>query len=262
MISERIKAALARSKKRNKLGLRSPTMQSHAFRRRLQARAAAALRKAAMERAEANRVYVEWAITQPGINGKSITFRGAGEKLNELHIPSPMGGRWSSTNLADIAVRLGLREKPPRVSRNVIQERVKAIWKSHPACTGQQVVKMLKPEHSICIARAWHFLRTCREATAQRSFVQREMGWRLDQRTAARIRISAIWKRHPEFTARQVIKNLGPGPFMTVNWVRQVMKECWRASARHSPKQWRRGRRFYHSWRDRHRDAVRENARV
>ena len=251
MTSERIKAALARSKNRNTLGLRSPTMQSKAFRRRLQACAAAALRKAAMERAEANRVYIEWAINQPGIAGKPITFRGAGEKLNDLDIPSPMGGRWSSMNVADIAVRLGLREKPPRVSRQVIQERVDAIWRSHPACTGEQVVEMLKPEHSICLARAWSFLRNCREAAAKRSPVQRKMSWRVDQRTAARIRIGAIWKKHPEVTAKRVIEKLGPGPFMTVHWVRQVMKQCWRASARHSPSEWRKGRRFYYSWRDR-----------
>src|SRR6202166_2586227 len=65
MMSERIKAALARSKKRNKLGLRNPMMRSQAFRRRLQACAAAALRRAAMERAEAYRVHIEWAIHQP-----------------------------------------------------------------------------------------------------------------------------------------------------------------------------------------------------
>src|SRR3984893_791452 len=117
MISERIKAALARSKRRKKLGLRNPTMRSKAFRRRLQACAAAALRKAAMERAEAYRVHIEWALSQPGWGGKPITFRGASEKLNELHIPSPMGGSWSSMNVADIAVRLRLREKPIRVPR-------------------------------------------------------------------------------------------------------------------------------------------------
>src|ERR1700692_2172161 len=88
MISERIKAALARSKKRNKLGLRNPIMHSKDFRRRLQACAAAALRKAAMERAEAYRVHIEWALGQPGFHGKPITFRGVGEKLNALQIPS------------------------------------------------------------------------------------------------------------------------------------------------------------------------------
>src|SRR6266403_1913808 len=58
MISERIKAALARSKNRGKLGLRNPIMHSKAFRRRLQACAAAALNKAAVERAEAYRVHI------------------------------------------------------------------------------------------------------------------------------------------------------------------------------------------------------------
>src|ERR1700688_2812061 len=194
MISERIKAALARSKNRRKLGLRNPIMRSKAFRRRLQACAAAALHKAAMERAEAYRIHIEWALSQPGIDTKLITFRGAGEKLNELQIPSPMGGRWSSMNVADIAVRLKLREKPIRVPRTVLQERVDAIWTSRPDCTAQQGVQMLKPEHSICIIRAEACLRTCRTAAARHSPAQEKMGWRLDLCTAARIRISTIWK--------------------------------------------------------------------
>ena len=186
MISERIKAALARSKNRAKLGLCNPSMHSKAFRRRLQSCAAEALRKAAMERAEAHRVHIEWALSQPGLGGRPITFRGAGEKLNALQIPSPMGGRWSSMNVADIAMRLRLREKPTRVPRYVLQERVDAIWKSHPDCTGQQVVELLRPEHSICIARAWAFLRDCREAAGKRSRAQRQTGWRVDRHTAAR----------------------------------------------------------------------------
>src|SRR5580704_1041599 len=64
MISERIKAALARSKK--KLGIRHWTKRSTAFRRRLRARSRAAIRKAARERAEAYRVHIEWALSQPG----------------------------------------------------------------------------------------------------------------------------------------------------------------------------------------------------
>src|SRR5271163_4828978 len=70
IMSERIKAALARSKNRPKLGLRNPIMHSKAFRRRLQACAAVALSKAAMERAEAYRVHIEWALSQPGLEGK------------------------------------------------------------------------------------------------------------------------------------------------------------------------------------------------
>lgn len=245
MISERIKAALARSKNRGKLGLRNPIMHSKAFRRRLQACAAAALHKAAMERAEGYRVHIEWALGQPGIDRKLITFRGAGEKLNELQIPSPMGGRWSSMNVADIAVRLKLREKPIRVPREVLQERVDAIWRSRPGCTAQQVVQMLKPEHSICIIRAEAFLRTCRAAAARHSPAQNKMGWRLDRCTAARIRISAIWKRHPEFTAREVIGKLGPKHSVRIPWVQKVLRECWRASARRSPEKRLIGRRSH-----------------
>ncbi len=243
MISERIKAALARSKNRGKLGLRNPIMQSKAFRRRLQVRAAAALGKAAMERAEAHRVHIEWALSRPGLDGKPISFRGAGGKLNELQIPSPMGGRWSSMNVADIAVRLKLREKSIRVPRNVLQQRVAAIWKAHPDCTGQQVVEMLKPQHPMCIARAWAFLRTCREVAAKRSPVQRQTGWQVDRHTAARIRISTIWKRHPEFTAKQVIKKLGSKHSGGIPWVQKILRESWRASVRPNPKQQVIGRR-------------------
>src|SRR6185437_9405862 len=62
MISERIKAGLARSKK--KLGLRNPMNRSKAFRNRLRALSAAALRKAALERAQAYRMHIEWALRQ------------------------------------------------------------------------------------------------------------------------------------------------------------------------------------------------------
>jgi hypothetical protein len=240
MISERIKAALARSKNRGKLGLRNPILHSKTFRRRLQASAAVALRKAAMERAEAYRIHIEWALSQPGLNDKLITFRGAGEKLNELQIPSPMGGRWSSMNVADIAVRLKLREKPIRVPRKVLQERVEALWRSHPECTGPEVVEMLKPKYSIGICRALALLRNSREASAKRSPTLRRMGWQLDRRTAARMRIGAIWERHPEFTAQRVLKELGPKHSVGKRWVQQILRECWQATARLNSKR-RRG---------------------
>ena len=243
MISERIKAALARSKNRGKLGVRHPLMRSKKFRRRLQAAAAAALNRAAMERAEAYRIHIEWALSQPGLHGKPITFRGASEKLNALQIPSPMGGRWDFTNVVNIAVRLRLRERPIRVSREVLQRRVDALWKAHPDCTGQQVVKWLKPEHSICIARAWIFLRNCREAAVKRSRIHKQTGWRIDWRTGARIRIAEIWKRSPELTAKQIIQRLRPRYSVSVPWVQKALRECWRASSRHSAEQQRIGRR-------------------
>jgi len=243
MISERIKAALARSKNRGRLGLRNPIMHSKAFRRRLQDAAAAALRKAAMERAEAYRVHIEWALAQPGIDGKPISFRGAGEKLNALHIPSPMGGRWSSMNVADIAARLRLREKPVRIPRELLQKRVDELWEQHPYCTARQLIAMLEPEYSIGTTWAWRFLRNSRGAAARRSACHRLLRWPLDRRTAARIRISAIWEKHPEFCARQVMGRLGPKHAVGLHWVQQVMRECWRASARPSPEAWLIGRR-------------------
>jgi hypothetical protein len=196
-----------------------------------------------MERAEAYRIHIEWALNQPGIDGGLISFHRAGEKLNELHIPSPMGGRWCSTNVADIAGRLGLREKPMRVPREVLQKRVDLIWKQHPTCTGNQLIELLKPEYSIGMTRALRFLRNSREAASKRSPSQRLLRWQLDRHTHARIRISAIWSKHPEYSARQVTERLGPKFKVRVHWIQQVMRECWRASTRPAPDAWRIGRR-------------------
>ena len=179
--------------------------RSNAFRRRLRALSAAALRRAAMERAEAYRVHIEWALSHPGRCCKPISFNAAAEKLNEQHLQSPMGGRWSSVNVADLACRLGLRDRPVHVPREVLQARVRAVWKRHPDFTAKQVMATLGLESPLCIGKTWVLLRNCREAAAKQSPAQRQMGWQLDDRTDARIRISRIWKRHPEFTAKQVI---------------------------------------------------------
>ena len=93
MISERMKAAKAVAKRKGqKFGLQ---LRSKAERRRVAALGAAAGAKAAMERAEAYRLHVEWALRQPGVNGKPITFSAAANKLNERNIESSMGRRWS-----------------------------------------------------------------------------------------------------------------------------------------------------------------------
>ena len=191
LISERNKAAAAARKRKGlKFGL---ALRSKAWRRRVSALGSAALSKAALERAEAYRLHIEWAYRQPGVYGSTrpISFRAAANRLNERNIESPMGGRWTGDQLLRMGLRLGLH---------------------HP------------PGHLPC--------------------------------TVVRARVRALWKEHPEFTAKQVIETLGPGPFMTVKWVQQIMKECWRATARPSPKHWRKGRRFYHSWRARYRAAA------
>lgn len=243
MISERIKAALARSPNRGKLGLRNPAMFSNGFRRRLQEAARGALHRAAMERAEAYRIHIEWALSQPGLHGNPISFANAGEKLNGLQIPSPMGGRWRSFNVAAIAEKLKLREKPGRMPPEVLRQRVKAIWTSHPGCSTQQVMEMLMPDVSVCAAHAKALLRTCRKSAAERSAIHKEIGWHLDERTGARICISAIWSSHPEYTGRRVLKSIGPKHSVPLAFIQKTMRECWRASEGHTPEQLRLGRR-------------------
>jgi DNA invertase Pin-like site-specific DNA recombinase len=117
MISERIKAALARSKK--KLGMSQPFRRTKAFRRRIQACSAAAVHKAAVERAEAYRMHIEWALRQPGWLGRPITVYRAAAKLNERNIPSPWDKRWWGTSLGRMARRLGLRH--PGLPRTAMQ---------------------------------------------------------------------------------------------------------------------------------------------
>jgi DNA invertase Pin-like site-specific DNA recombinase len=247
MISERTKAGLAAAKRKGqKFGL---AFRSKAWRRRISALGSAALTKAARERAEAYRLHIEWALRQPGMYGRPISRRAAANKLNERNIESAMGGRWSGEQLLRMAHRIGLHPPRARLPREESQARVRAIWKHHPEFTAKQVIESLGPERPLGVTVVEKLLRECRRATAKHSQVHKQVGWCLDRWTAARIRVSAIWKRHPEFTARQVIEKLGPEYSERVRWVQQIMKECWRASARHRPKQWRTGRRFYWSWR-------------
>jgi len=243
MISERIKGALARTKR--KLGLQHPRMQSKSLRRRLQRLAAASLHKLAMERAEASRVHIEWALSQPGLYGRPITITWAANKLNEQQIRTPMGGQWSSTNISVMASRLGLSCQPTFLRFPDLRARVRAVWRNHPDFTAGQVIKSLGPANFVEHQRVWKILRECRQAAAQNSLWQKRVGWQLDRRTAARIRIGTIWKRHPEFTAKQVITKLGPKHSVRVPWVQKILRECWRASANYGPEQRRIGRRSY-----------------
>jgi DNA invertase Pin-like site-specific DNA recombinase len=236
MISERTKAGLARSK--NKVRLKE---RPKAFQRRFQALSAAAHVKAATERAEAYRVHIEWALSQPGIGGRLITYTGAAEKLNEQNLESCMGGRWYSQGVANMARRLGLPDRPRVAPRGELETRVRVIFKEDPAIVAREVLAKLRIEYRVGKNRALDALRSCREAAAKHSTAQRQMGWRLDVRTPTRIRIAAIWKRHPEFTATQVIRNLRLKE--CVPWVQKTMGECRRASGKHSPGQRRAGRR-------------------
>jgi DNA invertase Pin-like site-specific DNA recombinase len=296
MIGERVKAALARSKK--KLGI---SARSKAYQRRFAARGHAAMAKIAMQQAEASRHYVEWVLQQPGRYGRPISVGAAADMLNERNIPSPRGGRWCGGTVMRTGQRLGLhrrltimhrfvedtkhrglywgmdlpvplynadggrtaagRAAVAKVRRQVAEEhrrklrhsqhyliddvllaRVRAIWIRQPGCTVKQVVASLGAKHPVGISQIRVHLRECRLAAAKRSQAQRA-GQRADPWTATRIRISETLKRHPQFTARQVIEKLGPEYSVQLRWVRRVMTQYRRRSVSLSPKQRRIGRR-------------------
>lgn len=236
MISERIKAAkAAQERKGQKFGLE---MRPKAERLRVAALGRAACAKAAMERAEAYRMHVEWALRQLDVDGRPITFCAAAKKLNERNIESPMGGRWQGSQLQRMAPRLGLIHPLGSLRGEEARARVEAIRKQHPEITGRQVIARLGLKHLLGIGRARGLLKECQRAAAKRSPAYKKVGWWIDNRTAARIRIGAIWKRHPELTARRVLGMLGPKQALRLNWVRHILSDCRRGAARsrHSPK--------------------------
>jgi DNA invertase Pin-like site-specific DNA recombinase len=228
MISERNKAAAAARKlKGRQFGLQTV---SKAEQRRISALGRAAKSKAAMERAEAYRLHIEWALRQPGFRGRRISFNCAADTLNERNVESPKGGVWTGNQLQIMAIRLGIYHPLAFLPREVARARVRAIWEQHPEFSGRQVAASARLEHPLGICRTWKLLRECREAAAKHDPVHKQVGWHLDKFTAARIRVGAIWKRHPEFTAKQVIESLGPEHSVRVPWVQQVLKECCRAA--------------------------------
>ncbi len=97
-ISERTKAALARSTK--KLGMAG---KSKAQQRAIRALALTAKHHAATARADALRPQIEFVLK----DGASL--RKASELLNGRGVASPAGGRWHAPSLLKAARRLGLR---------------------------------------------------------------------------------------------------------------------------------------------------------
>jgi DNA invertase Pin-like site-specific DNA recombinase len=247
MISERTKAGLAVAKLRGtKFGL---ALRSKAYRRRLNALGGAALTKAAVERAEAYRVHIEWAFRQPTVygDGRPISFRAAANRLNERNLESPRGGRWAGHQLEKMALRLGLNHPAGRLRREVAKARVRAIWNKHPEFTAKQVRASVGLEQPVGFTKIYKLLREFRMPAAERSSAQKLIGWRMDRLIAKRIRVSEILKQHPEFTGKQVFEKLGPNCSVGLSWVYRVIAEIHRGSLRVSPKQRQIGRRGYSS---------------
>jgi DNA invertase Pin-like site-specific DNA recombinase len=228
MISERIKAALAVAKAKGKK--RGLAKCSKAWQRRVTALGHAAIKKAALERAEAYRLHVEWAFRQPNpySNARPISFYRAASVLNARNIESPMGRRWTGEQLHRMGIRLNLNHPLSVVPTEAKEARVRAICKEQPEITAKQLIALVESDHSLGKDYAYQLLKAFRLAAAKRSSVHRKMRWRIDCRTPTRIRISKILNRHPKSTAAQVIEELGPGPFRRLHWIRQVIEECRR----------------------------------
>jgi DNA invertase Pin-like site-specific DNA recombinase len=250
LISERNKAAAAALKRKGrKLGLAA---RSKAHQRRISALAIKAVTKAARERAEAYRVHIEWALRQPGVAGRSITLSSAANKLNLRNVEGPMGGRWNGDQMRRMALRIGINHPPARLRPEAARAKVREIWQRHPELTAKQVIAKLGRQNPLGFTWAQALLRECRLIAAKHSPLQRRMGWHLDHWTTARIRVSALWKQHPEFTGKQMLAELGPEPGMRLGFVQQIMRECSRASIMPNSRRFRVGRRAYSPWRARH----------
>jgi len=247
MISERVRAAtlIAKSQGRQ-FGLQ---LRPKSWQRRVSALGRAALIQEANDRAQAYRVYVEWALRQPGVKERPISFAAAAKKLNARNIETPMGGRWRGHHLQRMAGRLALDHPLARMPEKLARARVRALFELRPNLTGKQVAGNMGTAHPLWIRRAYALLKECRRDAARRSPVHNQVGWYLDHRTASRIRIGELWKRHPEFTGKQVIKTLRLGPDVPLKWVQRVMNDCWKAYAKPKSKQRRIGRKFYNPWR-------------
>jgi DNA invertase Pin-like site-specific DNA recombinase len=227
MISERTKAGLARSKRKH-----YNPMKSKAFLRRIVRLSNAARQRSAMERATAYRMHIEWALSQRGRFNRPISYNAAAEKLNEQKLPSPMGGQWCSTSVANMAHRLGLKYRTPWMTSDQLQVRVRALFTQNRGIATSELMAEIKKVSPLGSVRAWTFLKSVRQEAARRSAIQRRMGWPVDRKTATRIRIASIWRRRPDIIARRVIEILGPDHPASVSWVRDLLKGLSRAAAK------------------------------
>jgi DNA invertase Pin-like site-specific DNA recombinase len=242
LISERNKAAAAARRRRGvQNGIHS---LSKAEQRRIAALGRAAIAKAAMERAEAFRLHIEWALRQPGLRGKRISFNRAAEKLNERNIESPGAGTWTGSQLQSMAIRLGIYHPLAFLNHKEARARVLAAWKDHPESSGRLIASKASPDRPLGENRTNKLLREFRVAFANRSAVHKRVGWKIDQYTAARIRVGAILERNPDLTAREVLRKLVPRHAVRLPWVSRVMKECWRAARKRGHEERRVGRRI------------------
>jgi hypothetical protein len=182
---------------------------------------------------EAHRLHIEWAFRQPSAHGagRPISYNAAAAKLNDRNIESLTGGRWTGSGLIRAARHLGLCPPPGQVPQQVVQARVRQLWKQNPEITAAQLRATAELDHPLGVINSHRFLRECRLAAAARSAIHKQRKWKVDGRTTIRICIGAISKRHPKFTELQVIRELAPGGSISPKWVKRVIAECRSVSA-------------------------------
>ena len=153
MISERIKAAMAVAKAKGKK--RGLAKCSKAWQQRVTALGHAAIQKAALERAEAYRLHVEWAFRQPNpySNARPISFNRAANVLNARNIESPMGRRWTGPQLHRMGIRLKLNHPLSVVPTEVKEARVRAICKEQSEITAMQLMTCVRRRSCIAVSR-------------------------------------------------------------------------------------------------------------
>ena len=244
LISERCKAALARSNK--PCGFAHRRCRGKRFRRRVTIAARAAHRKAAQERAEAYRMHIEWAMGQVSRRGGPISCYAAARKLNDRRLPSPRGGLWTDTTVKVMARRLKLELKPWILSEKQLTREVRTILRQHPHWTAGQVTTSLSAT-PVARNRVLATALRIREGIAGRTPLYRRMRWPNDRWMVARLRIYAIWRRHPEFGGQRVLEVLGPQINLRLEWVRKILRDCFKRQKGRTSEERRLGRRIYGS---------------
>jgi hypothetical protein len=145
-----------------------------------------------------------------------------------------------------MALRLQLTHPTAYMADDVARERVRALWRAQPNLTASKIADLVSEgsPRRLDWRRASAFIREYREQIAKRSEVHHKLGWAMGTRTADRIRIAKIWKRHPDYTGKQIIEKI-KGPLsarVPLKFVWAVMHDCRQLSLTNSSSRMNRPR--------------------
>jgi hypothetical protein len=89
-----------------------------------------------MERAEGYRVHIEWALGNRDRRGAPISFSGAAEKLNEQHLPAPMGAVGALAENGMISFKNALKAADAEAIRSFLTARANELKRNPPPMPG------------------------------------------------------------------------------------------------------------------------------